>query len=236
MVRSREFESAPWCAFGGVDAGEVLRMQIPSSPAERFVVTMRVREDLHGLVRTDSAAAVLTDGLLGNVFLQIREGTATAALLEPGGRVRGIDAIEIADLITEGRDTFRVLAGEFVDLRQDFGETVDLLDDTVQATTLLLEDVGNDVRAISTMSALFMDEARTIAVDTRLIFDNIKNGQGTVGKLLTDDTLYERASEVVTNMDATMGAIRGASEHAEAILGDFSRARRSERRDLDGAH
>ena len=208
---------------GGVNAGEVLDLQIPASPTERFVVTMRVREDLHPLVRSDSVVSVLTDGLLGNAFLQIREGTGTAALAEPGGQLQGVDAIELADLIAEGRDTFRVLANEFVELRQDFSETVTILGDTVRSTTVLLNDVGNDVREISTMSALFMDEARAIAVDTRQIFSNVRAGQGTIGKLLTDDTLYQRANTMVDNMDATLGAVRGASEHAEAILGDFRR-------------
>ena len=143
---------------GGLEAGEVLHVQIPPSPDERFTVGMRVREDLHPLVRTDSIAAVLTDGLLGNVFIQIREGSAAAPIVEPGGPLRGVDAIEVADLIAEGRNTFRSLAGEFTALRQDFGETVDLLGNTVRTTTRLLEDVGNDVRVTSTMSALFMDE------------------------------------------------------------------------------
>ena len=74
---------------GGVDAGEVLAIGIPGSPAERFQVGMRVREDLHSLVRTDSIATVLTDGLLGNVFIQIRAGSADAALVEDGGTLRG---------------------------------------------------------------------------------------------------------------------------------------------------
>ena len=206
---------------GGLDAGEVLQVQIPPSPDERFTVGMRVREDLHPLVRTDSIAAVLTDGLLGNVFIQIREGSAAAPIVEPGGPLRGVDAIEVADLIAEGRNTFRSLAGEFTALRQDFGETVDLLGNTVRTTTRLLEDVGNDVRVTSTMSALFMDEARSVAADTRYIIGNLRAGEGTLGKLIHDDALYDRATGIAAEMEGTLKAVRGASTHAESILADF---------------
>ena len=206
---------------GGVDAGEVLAIGIPPSPAERFQVGMRVREDLHPLVRTDSVAAVLTDGLLGNVFIQIRAGSSDAALVDDGATLQGIDAIEIADLIAEGRNTFRALTTEFTELRQNFGRTIDLLGETVEGTTLLLDDVGNDVRATSTMTALFMDQARGIAVDSHQLVRDVRDGQGTLGKLLTDDALYTHATGIAAEMESTLQAARGATEHVESILGDF---------------
>ena len=205
---------------GGFDAGEVLALRIPASPTGRFQVGMRVREDLHSLVRTDSVAAVLTDGLLGNVFVQIREGSDAAMMVDEGGTLRGIDAIEVADLIAAGRDTFRTLASEFIELRQNFGQTVDLLGDTVRTTTLLLNDVGNDVRATSTMSALFMDEARGIAADGRQLLRRVRDGEGTLGMLLTDDALYTHATGIAAEMESTLQAARGATEHVESILGD----------------
>ena len=107
--------------LAGFDAGEVLGIEIPLNPGERFRVRMRVREDLRPLVRTDSVAAVLTDGLLGSVFIQIRSGSAEAPPVEDGGRIRGVDAIEIADLIEEGRQTFTTVAAEFVGLREGDG-------------------------------------------------------------------------------------------------------------------
>ena len=206
---------------GGFEAGEVLSVRIPSSPSGRFQVGMRVREELHPLVRTDSVAAVLTDGLLGNVFIQIREGSEAAPLVEPGGTLRGIDAIEVADLIEEGRETFRTLTREFSELRQNFGQTIDLLGSTVESTTVLLNDVGNDVRATSTMSALFMDQARGIAVDGRQLIRDVQQGRGTLGKLLTDDALYANAAGIMGEMRATLEATRGAAQHAESLLGDF---------------
>ena len=110
--------------LAGFDAGEVLGIEIPLNPGERFLVRMRVREDLRPLVRTDSVAAVLADGLLGSAFIQIRSGSAWAPTAEDGDRIRGVDAVEIADLIEEGRETFSTVADEFTQALGDLSPPV----------------------------------------------------------------------------------------------------------------
>jgi phospholipid/cholesterol/gamma-HCH transport system substrate-binding protein len=57
--------------LAGFDAGEVLEIMIPPRPSDRFRVRMRVREDLHQLVRIDSTCGLQTDGIVGSTFLQI---------------------------------------------------------------------------------------------------------------------------------------------------------------------
>ena len=105
--------------LSGLPAGEVIGIDIPDAPGGRFVVRMRVREDRHTLVRTDSEAAILSDGLLGSAFIQLRAGTGTAPLVPDGGALRGVAAVLIADLITEGQATFRTAADEIVQMRVD---------------------------------------------------------------------------------------------------------------------
>src|SRR5919108_3942001 len=48
----------------GADAGEVTSIHVPASPAGKFRVKMEIREELHGLVRTDSVATTQTEGLV----------------------------------------------------------------------------------------------------------------------------------------------------------------------------
>ena len=205
--------------LSGLPAGEVTDIVIPPAPGGRFQVRMRVREDLHSLVRTDSVAAVLTDGLLGSAFLQIRAGTGSAPEVAHGGMLSGADAVQIADLIEEGRETFRVVADEFVGLREQMAETFSGLGETVETTTLLINDVGNDVREVTTVSALFVDAARGVMEDTRGIVQGVAAGEGTAGKLLTDDALYTHMTGLAGEIEATMRSVRGSAEQFEQIVG-----------------
>src|SRR5215510_5557594 len=83
----------------GADAGEVTDIQIPSSPASKFRVKMGIREDLHGLVRTDSVASVQMEGLVGAIFVNIASGTDAAPPVPPGGTIQSRDPFSMADLM-----------------------------------------------------------------------------------------------------------------------------------------
>ena len=203
--------------LAGLDAGEVLGLVIPSSPGEQFAVRMRVREDLRSLVRTDSVAAVLTDGLLGAVFIQIRAGSQDASTVADGGSIQGVDAIEIADLIEEGRNTFRLVASEFLGLREQMAVTFGALGETVENTNRLITSAGDDVRTVTNASAQFMSDASTVLSDTRNIVRDLSEGRGTVGKLLTDDELYTHLVTTARETGATMSAVRGSAERVAEV-------------------
>ena len=61
--------------LAGLDVGEVLEITLPSGPSDKFRVRMRLREDVRQLVRTDSTAAIQTDGIVGSAFIQVSVGT-----------------------------------------------------------------------------------------------------------------------------------------------------------------
>jgi len=207
--------------LAGLDAGEVLGLVIPSSPGEQFAVRMRVREDLRSLVRTDSVAAVLTDGLLGAVFIQIRAGSAAAPQVADGGAIRGVDAIEIADLIEEGRDTFRVVANEFFALREQMSETFVALGGTAETTVQLINDAGDDIQTVTSATADLMVDVQAVLANTRDLVGDLSAGRGTVGKLLSDEALYAHLAGTARETEATMRAVRRSAERVEKLVGQF---------------
>jgi phospholipid/cholesterol/gamma-HCH transport system substrate-binding protein len=66
----------------GMDAGQVAKVDVPNSPNGRFRVQMKVDEQFHGLVRTDSVVTVDTEGVVGNTFLTIHTGSPSAAIAQ----------------------------------------------------------------------------------------------------------------------------------------------------------
>src|ERR687891_1913646 len=71
----------------GMDAGEVTDITIPPSPAGKFRVKMEIREDLHGLVRTDSVASSQMEGLVGAIFLNVGAGSEETPQVPVGGTI-----------------------------------------------------------------------------------------------------------------------------------------------------
>src|ERR1700728_4973696 len=65
----------------GMDAGQVTRIEVPRSPSDHFRVQMKVDEQLHGLVRTDSVVTIDTEGGVVGTFLTIHSGSPNAAVV-----------------------------------------------------------------------------------------------------------------------------------------------------------
>src|ERR1700728_314075 len=86
----------------GMDAGQVARIDVPSSPNGRFRVQMKVDDRFHGLVRTDSVVSVDTEGVVGNTFLTIHSGSSSAAIAQADSVLQSKPPINISDLLTNG--------------------------------------------------------------------------------------------------------------------------------------
>ena len=185
--------------LSGLPAGEVIGIEIPEAPGGRFVVRMRVREDLRALVRTDSEAAMLSDGLLGSAFIQLRAGSEAAPLIADGGELTGVDVVAIADVIAEARGTLRVAAEEIVSVHAQVSETVDALGETVGSTTRFIDAVGNDVRRVTTASVGLVDETRSMIGGMRVVLDNLGEGHAAIDPVLRE-------------IEATMQAVQESAD------------------------
>ena len=195
--------------LSGLPAGEVIDIDIPDAPGGRFVVRMRVREDLHALIRTDSEAAILSDGLLGSAFIQLRAGSAAAPFIPDGGELRGVDAVEIADLIAEGRETFRIAANEIVQMRAELTESFGGFAGTIESTTLLIDSIGSDTQRVTDASASLVDETRGMVAEVRRVLGTVTTGQDAV-------------EQVLRETEGTMRAVRESAEHVENAIERFS--------------
>jgi phospholipid/cholesterol/gamma-HCH transport system substrate-binding protein len=206
----------------GLDAGEVLEIVLPRRPSERFRVRMRLREDVQPLVRTDSVASVQTDGIVGNAFVQVGVGSDDAAVIEPGGTIAGSDPIEFADLIREGRDTFRVVSREVLDLKSDVSVAVVALTETVQTANTVIQEVGENAERLTASSASAMEVLEGTLADTRLLVNDVKNGQGTIGQLLTDRALYDHLAATGREAEQTVRNLRETTDRARTALESFT--------------
>src|ERR1700676_2141183 len=65
---------------GGMDAGEVVAIGVPDSPAMRFRVKLQIGEKMRALVRADSVVTIGTEGIVGETFVLVRPGTSGAIM------------------------------------------------------------------------------------------------------------------------------------------------------------
>jgi len=208
--------------LAGLDAGEVQEVRIPSSPSDPFVVRMRVREDLRQLVRADSVAAVQTDGIVGSAFIQISVGSESAAVVESGQTIPGMDPVEFADLIQEGRETFRTVSREIIDAKENVANVLGVLTDTIETVNVVIADVGTDVGTLTATSRRTVEEVQGTLAEARGLVTEVRAGRGTIGRLLTDSSLYERMVGITREAEQTAGNLRETTDQARAAVERFT--------------
>jgi phospholipid/cholesterol/gamma-HCH transport system substrate-binding protein len=198
----------------GMSAGEVEAIQLPASPSAKFRARLRVRRDLHPLIRLDSVASIQNDGLVGNKFVQIEAGTDTSPQVPDGGTIRSREPFDLADMLQRVNETIDMVTEMIAEVRVGVDEAFTALLTTANEAQLLVADVGEDVRAVTASSSRVADDIQAMVADVRA-------GRGSVGKLMNDDAFYERLKAIAGEAEQTLTNLREASESARSAIDDF---------------
>jgi phospholipid/cholesterol/gamma-HCH transport system substrate-binding protein len=198
----------------GMDAGEVAEIRVPEGPSGTFRVRMRVRKDLHPLIRLDSVASIQNDGLVGNKFVQIQTGSDQSPQVQEKGTINSREPLDIADVMQMMNDTIVTVNTMLIDVKGRLDEALVAISATASDAQALMNEMGGEVRAILVSS-------ERVAADVTAIVSNVRQGRGTLGKLLNDDTLYLSAKSIAADAAKTMATVREASLEARNAIADL---------------
>ena len=198
----------------GLDAGEVEQVSIPASPSAKFRVRLRIRKDVQHLIRQDSLASIQNDGLVGNKFVQVEAGTEASAQVPEGGTVTGVEPIDLGQMLQKMNETVDMVTVMIKDVKTGIDDALQAVSATAVDAQNLMKDTGNEIRAIT-------GSTQRLAGDLQAIVAGIREGRGSVGKLLNDDDLYNRVRSIAAEAEKTMIDLRAAAASAKDAVNDF---------------
>ncbi|MEW6325113.1 MAG: MlaD family protein [Nitrospirota bacterium] len=185
--------------LGGVEAGHVRRISFPTTGEQRAIrVDMVVDAELAELIRADSTASVRTQGLLGDIYVEIALGSPSAPPLPVDRSLVGVVPVDIKELIS----------GSSVTL----GELGLTLRNLNAMLTRIAEGQGTVGHFVND-PALY-DELTKLAADSRGLLRQIEKGEGSAGKLVRDPELYQRLTAAVERIETTA---RSFEQFGEAL-------------------
>jgi phospholipid/cholesterol/gamma-HCH transport system substrate-binding protein len=176
----------------------------------RFVeVRMEIRSQYLNRISRDSEVAIESRGLIGDSFLQISAGTYG----EPPSK-RG-DFYVIEGIRTSG---FREIMTGANDVIANFG----VLSDQVKNIAMKInpERVGAGLaQSIQDMQSTLRQADNTFARATLLIED-LRKGEGSFGRLVSDPTLYQRLTESLEKFNRISDEIQNGSGTLPKLIKD----------------
>ncbi len=202
----------------GMNAGEITAIEFPPGPDRKFRVRMRIREDLHPVVRGDSLALIQTDGLLGNKLVEIGGGSEESPPAVDLSTIRSREPFDFADLLERFDETAKKVDDGVDTLRADLEDAFERLRGTTRNIDDKFDDIADDLGRIVT-------SGKQIAENIDVVVANAKAGEGTVGQLLTDRKLYDQAVQFTEAASDTTKNLSATSEHIEQLMSDLRESR-----------
>jgi phospholipid/cholesterol/gamma-HCH transport system substrate-binding protein len=145
----------------GFEAGQVSSIEIPDRPSERFKLKLHVDAKLHNLIRDDSFVTVESDGLVGDKFLLIHEGSDQKQEAASGATLTSKEPIELSAVISKMTGVMDQADAAIGDIKTRADGTLDAITTTVNNTNGIVTDIRSGKGAVGT---LLTDQHTAVAV------------------------------------------------------------------------
>jgi hypothetical protein len=126
---------------------------------------MDLQKDTHDVLKKDSVAAIKSEGLIGDKYVEITFGSDNGGALRDGDTIASEPPMDMSNLVKKA----------------------DQLLDTAKDAVTDLNGTASNLKSISA---------------------KINNGQGTVGALINDKTIYQKANAGATALNENMEALK----------------------------
>jgi phospholipid/cholesterol/gamma-HCH transport system substrate-binding protein len=182
----------------GVDVGNVERIMIavpkpgePTSKDRNIEVDLRLQKTFESYIRSDSSAGLITEGLLGNRYVDIDRGYV-GRVLQNEDEIPGREEKALKEVVERSADL------------------MDSLSSITKQASAVLTDVRN---GRGSLGKFMVDETAYNRLNNTLgnldhMMSDVQAGKGTLGKLITDDEMYNRVDSVAGRVDNVLEAVQ----------------------------
>jgi phospholipid/cholesterol/gamma-HCH transport system substrate-binding protein len=207
----------------GFDAGQIKNVQLPNHPSGKFRLQLEIIEKLHALVREDSLATVETDGLVGDKFLLIRNGSDNSPEARNGSTIASKEPIELSAVIAKVSSVVDQANTTIGDVRVRVDGVLDDFKTTVDNTNGLVTDARSPRGTIGTLlnDPNIAAHVKQTVVNAEQATANLQQASGQAQQMVADfqsRDLPAKVDESVTNVRRASEQIDQASQRVNATL------------------
>jgi phospholipid/cholesterol/gamma-HCH transport system substrate-binding protein len=106
---------------GGIHEGTIVRIQLPHGPDEKVRVVMNMKKATRNVIKKDSVAAIRSEGLVGDKYVEVSFGSEAAPHIDNGDLIQGEAPLEFSDLMKKTNGLLDSAGGAM----QDLGSTAE---------------------------------------------------------------------------------------------------------------
>lgn len=205
--------------YSGIDIGTVKNIAMINDSVIK--VEMAIEEKIITHIKTDAIAAIGSDGLVGNMIINIVPGKKLSApVVKNGDTIESyskIGADDILSTIGSSTENIAILSSDLLEITNAMikgkGTIGVLLNDTLMAKDLK--------QSVTNLKNASYSATRSIN-ELNIILTDIKSNDDTVLGLLINDTISgQKLKMIVTNLEASSLEIENLIRNANAVVTDI---------------
>jgi phospholipid/cholesterol/gamma-HCH transport system substrate-binding protein len=202
-------KSAP-VRVAGVHVGQVEKVTLENGKAR---VTFRLPPDI--VIYKDSKAYLKSEGFLGERYVEITQGTPGATKVEPNGVIeQGASPVDVEQVLSK-------VSGLGDDIKEVVGPVKDLMKSIdskkVDGMITNLDKFSGQLEGIAKDSRETIQKAKDAFASMEDIGDKVNRGEGTLGKLVSDDSVYQDVKKTVETAKEASESAKKAVESLKSI-------------------
>jgi phospholipid/cholesterol/gamma-HCH transport system substrate-binding protein len=181
----------------GVDVGNVDKIIIAhTAPGQQgrnrnIELDLRVQKSYQDYIRTDSSAGLVTEGLLGNRYVDIDRGFV-GQVLQNGSEIPGRQEKDLKEIVARS------------------AEMMDSLSNISQQASEVLSDIR---KGRGSLGKFLVDEDAYNHLDRSLgnldtMLADVSAGKGTLGKLIVSNEMYDHVNSATGHLDNILEAVQ----------------------------
>ena len=204
--------------FSGINVGTVDRILIVSDSTVE--VYMKMGEGVREFIKKDAIASIGSDGLVGNMLVNISPGNGNEPPVENQDRLASFsrtDTDDILNALSSTNENIALLTRNLLNITEKINEGQGTI-------TALLNDPAMSNNLKSTFANLEQVTENAMVATDRLnvLASDIQEGEGLLGFLLTDTTVAAEISTVLTKIHQSGDNLQQASSDLQQVTSALS--------------
>jgi len=226
--------------IAGIKVGSVKDVLFDSDRGQALAL-MEIKDAYRNLIPDDSRVYIRTKGLLGDKFLVIEPGRPNARKLKPGETIRmvveptdtekvfetiGVVAQDLQVLTREARRQLidekgsqkidRIITNadaSFSDVREILGRNKEKINKT-------MDNTDSATKGLNEIVTRNRDRINRTVDDLERVTKDVREGRGTLGKLVNDEALYRDTHGLVRDMRGISSSIQSGRGAVGRLIND----------------
>jgi len=204
--------------FSGINIGSVMGVNIQNDSTIEVII--RVREGVRQYIKTNALVTIGTDGLMGNMIINISPGKGEAAIVENNALLQSYSRVKTDDILKTlnmTNENAAMLTRSLLDVVENIQHGKGTLSYLVYDTMLrknLSQSISNVQQATHKTNQLLTD-IQSMSME-------IKSGQGLAGYLLKDTITSARLIATITELQRASTNIQQSTDSLKHFLAQLN--------------